>query len=308
MNLTTLPKLTSCGIELDVSDEAFGELRRSDDIARDADALREHMRTDGYLYLPGLLDVDQVNASRQYVVEQLAAMGLIDESRPRLEAVSKPGGSTFMPKPLTEGNRALHELLYDGAMIELFERVFGASVRHFDYTWFRSVPGGEKGVFPHCDAVYMNRGTPNLLTAWTPIGDVSLDMGGLMILENSHRCADKLRNYLRRDVDNYCTNLPDAREIESGSKTWQDWDGRLSSNPISLRKKLGGRWLTAEFKIGDVLIFSMGTVHCSLDNHSNRYRLSSDSRYQPAGEPVDERWIGELPIAHGPAGKRGRIC
>ncbi|MBI4624697.1 MAG: phytanoyl-CoA dioxygenase family protein, partial [Verrucomicrobia bacterium] len=128
------------------------------------------------------------------------------------------------------------------------------------------------------------------------------------ILENSPGQEDKLRHYLRRDVDAYCTNYPDAGEIESGKKTWQDWDGRLSSNPVSLREKLGGRWLTTEYKMGDVLVFSSATVHASLDNHSDRYRLSADSRYQLASEPVDERWIGENPIAHGPAGKKGKIC
>jgi hypothetical protein len=50
----------------------------------------------------------------------------------------------------------------------------------------------------------------------------------------------------------------------------------------------------------------MVTLHCSLDNQSpvNRIRLSSDSRYQLASEPADERWIGEEPIAHGPAAQR----
>ena len=88
------------------------------------------------------------------------------------------------------------------------------------------------GTYPHCDLVYMGRGTFHLYTAWTPIGDVPLTTGGLMILENSHRRADRLRNYLRRDVDEYCTNRADAAEIESGRKRWQDWDGRLSSNPV----------------------------------------------------------------------------
>lgn len=64
----------------------------------------------------------------------------------------------------------------------------------------------------------------------------------------------------------------------------------------------------AEFHAGDVLTFGMGTVHASLDNHSNRFRLSSDSRYQLACEPVDERWVGEKPIGHGVAGKKGKIC
>ena len=105
-----------------------------------------------------------------------------------------------------------------------------------------------------------------------------------------------------------CTNHPDAGLIESGQKQWQDWDGRLSSNPVTLREKLGGRWLTADFKAGDLLTFGMATVHASLDNQSDRLRLSSDSRYQLASEPADERWIGANPIAHGPDGKKGKVC
>ena len=58
------------------------------------------------------------------------------------------------------------------------------------------------------------------------------------------------------------------------------------------------RWLTTDYRAGDLLVFSMYTTHCSLDNTSDRIRLSSDTRYQLASEPLDERWIGENPIAH----------
>jgi hypothetical protein len=52
----------------------------------------------------------------------------------------------------------------------------------------------------------------------------------------------------------------------------------------------------------------MDLVHGGLDNRSHRLRLSSDSRYQLASEPIDERWVGENPPGHGSAGKRGRVC
>jgi hypothetical protein len=53
----------------------------------------------------------------------------------------------------------------------------------------------------------------------------------------------------------------------------------------------------------------MFLVHASLDNRSeNRLRISSDSRYQRASEPIDERWVGINPPGHTTAGKRGRIC
>jgi ectoine hydroxylase-related dioxygenase (phytanoyl-CoA dioxygenase family) len=63
-------------------------------------------------------------------------------------------------------------------------------------------------------------------------------------------------------------------------------------------EKFGGQWQTAEFKMGDAVIFGMFTMHGSLTNTSNRYRFSCDTRYQRADEPVDERWIGENPPAH----------
>lgn len=305
---TTLEKLTSLGLELDLDDSALGELRSSADVAEDPEGLRERMREDGYLFLPGYLDRGDVMDARAEVARRLDGLGLLDGNHPVLDAVCKSGAGGADMRVLTENNAPLHSLLYSKRMLGLYERMLGGAVRHYDYTWFRAQPGGARGTYPHCDVVYMGRGTWNLFTAWTPIGDVPFEVGGLMILENSHRQGDQLRNYLNRDVDAYCTNHSDAPLIESGEKIWQDWDGRLSSDPVSLRRKLGGRWLTREFSAGDVLTFGMGTVHASLDNRSNRFRLSSDSRYQLASEPVDERWVGETPIGHGPSGKKGKIC
>jgi hypothetical protein len=49
-------------------------------------------------------------------------------------------------------------------------------------------------------------------------------------------------------------------------------------------------------------------MHASMDNHTRSFRVSTDSRYQLASEPVDERWVGKNPLAHGPQGKLGMIC
>ena len=47
-----------------------------------------------------------------------------------------------------------------------------------------------------------------------------------------------------------------------------------------------------------VLIFGMFTMHSSITNTSDRFRISSDTRYQLQSEPADERWIGRKPKAH----------
>lgn len=208
---------------------------------------------------------------------------------------------------LAATNEALQRTLYTGPLMEFYRTFFGEDVLHFDFTWFRAVAPG-RGTRPHCDMVYMGRGErQKLMTAWVPVGDVPIEVGGLMILEGSHQQSERLRPYLERDVDTYCTNGRQAREIKSGKKSWE-WDGSLSADPVSLREKLGGRWLTTSFRAGDVLTFPMHTVHASLDNPSRQIRLSSDSRYQPASRPADERWVGERPTGHSLAGKRGRIC
>jgi hypothetical protein len=311
-----LPRLASVGHELDTSPEAFGFLRPSGDIVGNAEALQARMIEDGYLFLPGALNRDDVIAARATVTERLAAEGMLDPTRPHLEGALKPETPNPYFRPdLTKKNAALMQVLYDGPMMAIFERLLGGPVRHFDFTWFRAIGPGP-GTQPHCDIVYMGRGTRNLYTAWTPLGDIALTVGGLIILEGSHRRSDILGEYLKQDVDTYCENGPNKEKILAGKfgwEHWQDrtksWSGAITDNPPVLRETLGGRWLTAEeYRMGDVLIFSMSTVHASIDNTTNYIRLSSDTRYQLASEPVDERWIGENPIAHGVAGKRGKIC
>lgn len=302
-------RLASAGHTLDTSPECFGELKESHDFWLDSDfsSLRRRMAEDGYLYLPGLLDAEEILAARRVVTDRLAAEGVLNLDFPSLDAVAAEGISIAFRPDVTKNNAPLERALYSGAMVTFFENFLEGEIRHFDYTWFRAISPG-KGTRPHCDIVYMGRGTPRLYTAWVPVGNIPLEVGGLMILEGSHLQSDRLQKYLSRDVDAYCTNRKSAAKIESGEKEWL-WDGSLSSNPASLRDRLGGRWLTStEFRMGDVLIFPMNTVHASLDNQSKQFRFSSDSRYQRADEPADERWVGPTPIAHGPAGKRGKIC
>jgi Phytanoyl-CoA dioxygenase (PhyH) len=308
MTLTQNLHLASNGHRLDTSESAFGELRDSGYLAGDGEALRTRLQEDGYLYLRGYLRREEVLAARREIVGRLNAEGLLEPGTDPMAALIRKGStSTFRPD-LMKDNAPLLRLLYSGPMMEFYECFFGEPVLHFDFTWLRAISPG-RGTCPHCDVVYMGRGTrEKLMTAWTPLGDTPLTLGGLMILEQSHQKHERLRHYLERDVDTYCTNGRHAPDIESGKKSWE-WNGVLSKDPVSLRQKLGGRWLTTEFEAGDLLTFTMHTVHASLDNASpDRMRFSSDSRYQPASLPADERWIGQNPVAHGRAGKRGRIC
>jgi hypothetical protein len=305
--VTSFPPLRAGGFVLEGSADTLGWLRDSSNVVEDGSALRQQLAEDGYVLIRGALDRQEVLEARREVTRRLAELGLLDPAHDPMDAVAlkDPPNRGNLMRTLTVGNEPLHKVLYAGRMIEILRRLLATDdVRHFDYTWFRAVSPG-KGTPPHCDSVYMNRGTLNLYTAWTPIGDCTLEMGGLMILEGSVHNRRLRQTYAARDVDSYCTN-------KTGNAAKDAWErgkgGVLSCNPARLRRGLGGRWLTSEFRAGDVLIFSIFTVHASLDNHSRHVRLSSDSRYQPASEPADERWIGANPPAHGKAARRGRIC
>jgi len=305
MSLANSFSPTSAGLSLELGDHAFGLLKSSAGIMGNPKALRERLLAEGYLYLPRFLDRDKVLLARESITSRLAAEGLLHPDYPAFEGVAKPGQRTAFRPDLAFGNRAIESLIYGPRVIEFYEELLGGAIRHYDFTWFRPVGPG-KGTPAHCDLVYMGRGTKQVFTMWVPYGDVSLELGGLMILEDSHRKSDLLRNYLRRDVDSYCLNRPDAEEAKAKERSV--WDGWLTKHPVLIRQKLGGRWLTAGFQVGDVVTFGMTVVHASLDNQTDRIRFSSDSRYQLASEAIDDRWIGAKPPGHTSAGKRGRIC
>ncbi|MFD2080617.1 Phytanoyl-CoA dioxygenase (PhyH) [Actinopolymorpha cephalotaxi] len=300
-----LPPLRAQDRTLQPSPDALGPLRRSDDAVNDPDELWRRLDTDGYLYLPGYLDREEVLAARRDIATSLAGEGILDPEADPMLAVPGPSEHNRIFDDLAKASEPLRRVLYAGAMVRLYERLFGEPVRHYDYTWLRAVRPG-RGTAPHGDSVFMNRGTPNLLTAWVPLGDVDLRLGGLMLLEGSNRLESVRRDYHTRDVDAYCEN--DEEEAELAREGRWGWNGVFSPDPVALRADLGLRWVTGEYAAGDVVTFPMYTLHGSLDNTSTRVRLSCDLRYQRASEPADPRWVGASPTAHGIASKRGLIC
>ncbi|WP_020580427.1 phytanoyl-CoA dioxygenase family protein [Actinopolymorpha alba] len=302
MPAITFPELRAQGSPLDASPAALGPLRRSEGTDVDPVELRQRVTEDGYLYLPGMLDRSAVLAARQDVLCRLAAVdgALAADTDPE---AGIPGSrpATRILSDLALASPPLQRVLYDGRLPAFYTHFFGENVRHFDFTWLRAVYPGT-GTLPHGDSVFMNRGTPHLMTVWIPLGDVSFDLGGLMILEKSHRLDNIRREYGSRDVDTYCASDDESANENAG------WTGYISENPAQLQRELGLRWLTGEFTAGDVVTFPIHTLHASLDNTSACIRLSADIRYQPASEPADPRWIGPEPTAHGPLSKQAMIC
>jgi len=306
MSTSTLPTLTALNMPIDMSDEAFGFLRSSEDLLDDIDALRERMHEDGYLYIRNFFPQEIIRNARLSMLRRLAAAGHLDPDYPLEEGIATKDKNVPFSPELGRNNPEVQRVVFGPEIVGFYERFFGGPIRHFDYIWVRSL-GRSTGTAAHCDLVYMGRGTHRLLTCWIPYGEVPLEQSPLILLEDSHKKSDRIKSYLEADVDAYCENKPDQvkKVVEEGGWSHPGW---LTNNTVSLREKFGGRWLTAHFQPGDFLTFPMNMIHASLDNATDKIRLSTDTRYQLASEPIDERWIGANPPAHGRAGKRGRIC
>lgn len=309
MPTTALPPVTARGVDLPTGEADFGFLRPSEDLLGDGEALRRRLDEDGYLYLRGFHPREEVAAVRGAIVRQLEGLGFLRPGTPPGEAWWNPEApvpESARNHPLDQREPGLQRLLFGERLTGLLAELLGGAIAHFDHVWFRTKARG-LGSPLHADLPYMSRGTPRLHTVWTPLGDIDLRMGGLLVLEGSHRRTDVLADYLACDVDSFCTNR--TGEAGDASRPHPRSDGTLGDDVEGLRRRLGGRWLTAEeYRMGDVVIFGMTLVHGSLDNRTERIRISTDSRYQLASEPMDERWVGEHPPGHGPHVNRGVVC
>jgi hypothetical protein len=320
--VTTAPtrpagRISATGRPLDLAPDAFGELRRSDDALDNPAELNRRLADDGYLYLPRLLDREEVLAARRDVLARMAERGQLPDGPDRDELGGPDGDLSAVLGPTLPGtgeglneipshSALLQQLLYSGRMTDFYAHLFGEPIRHFDYTWLRLV-GPNGGTPPHMDNVFMNRGTPNLLTAWTPLGDIDRTLGGLALMERSNHLDDLKAGYASLDVDTYCLNSDDPRQTDR--LRGRHWMGYLSDDAVALREQLRLRWLTTDYQAGDVVTFTMFTAHMGLDNNTaDRYRISTDTRYQRASEPADHRWIGPNPTGHGPDVVRGLVC
>ena len=253
--------------------------------ANDFPALRQSMKDNGYLLIRGFHSRETVMAARKRVFEFMQEGGAVKAGTDPEEAIpAEPEKHVglFGKSGVAQSPEVL-AVIESTKLLDFYSEYFGTKSMTYDYKWMRAVKApGYTG--SHMDIVYMGRGTTEkLITCWTPFGDIPIELGTLGILVGSHNLPSwqKVRDtYGKKDVD--------RDRVE----------GWFCNDPIELMDKYGGKWETTDFRAGDILMFGMWTIHSSTSNTTDRFRLSTDTRYQPANEPVDERWIGETPKAH----------
>ena len=270
--------ITSNGYVLDETSDRLGRLRSIPAEDReDREALWQQLRCDGYLYLTGHLDEQVVEEFRRFYFGRLERAGL---TAPGTVDGIDSGGEidrgllrTILFEEIVPSRE--YEALTTHAQVRgWFEWFLGGDVHVHKRRILRHVRPGETGIGTatqaHYDLVYLREGTDRVLSMWIPLGDCSIETGGLAYLEGSHHrvLAAERAGTLRMPAASITADLP------------------------GLADEYDARWLLADYRAGDVVVHSAHIVHASTDNVTpdDRIRLSTDIRYQRASEPIDWRW------------------
>ncbi len=293
---TTLPTfpLVSNGYELLSTPERLGHLTPSNPHTS-MTALREQYESQGYLWLKGLLDRGQVLDFRRRVFEAFRQAGLV---APGTDAgLGVYAGEQSEKAAALHPNRVLMEVVrwasYEAfclaaPIIDFYEAFLdGAVYLHKRKILRYTRPHEPNCTGAHYDLVYLRGGTDRVCTSWIPIGDTSVEMGGLIYLENSHHWGREMEaEFSRRNAE-----LPTEERIKAYNKNMSD-TGWLGKDLNVLSNRIDTRWLIADYEAGDMVVHGPYTIHASTVNldANNHMRLSTDIRYQRVRDEIDVRW------------------
>ena len=237
----------------------------STEVAEDAEALRERMERDGYLFLRGQTDLDLLRQVRRDIISVLVqhewlAPGTDPDDVLAGEFAALEGDDAFavMYDDLQK-LESFHAFAHDAGIVNVVRRVVGEDVlahpRHIARVIFPSAT--RYTTPPHQDFVHI-QGTPQVYTAWMPLDDTDEVLGGLAILAGSHQ-----------------QGVYEVRRALGAGGLGVDTES------------LGLEWVGGDMRAGDLLLFHSLCVHRGRDNlSSNRIRLSLDYRYQGASQPL----------------------
>ena len=243
----------------------------SNDLLDRPSDLRTQALENGYLFIRALVPDRSILRLRRDIAAILDGAGWLDDGTDPLDAISTQEAKlNRTPEyiPIYDAIQKLESfqtMAHEPALLKVAEALLGERgmpqpstiVRvMFPNTFEHTTP-------PHQDFILV-QGTPEVWTAWIPLGPCPTSLGGLAVLRGSHR----------RGI------LP-VHEREGA--------GGLGVNDDCL----DGEWVTSPFERGDTLFFHSKTVHQGLPNETgDRIRLSVDYRYQKMTDKIMEKNLG----------------
>lgn len=286
-----LPRLTSNGLPLSTAPNRLGWLTPHT-LDEGFEALRAHYERDGHLWLKGLLPREDVLTFREQVFSHFADTGLLKAGSLPRDGIAADAGENaqlarqrlmeFVRSTLYE-RFCMHEAL--AAFVDSF--LDGLTYLHKRKILRYTRPRDPSATGAHYDLVYLRGGTERLLTAWIPVGDVPVAMGGLVYLEGSHAIGKRMEAEFRARN----AGLSPEEQVSAFNKNMNE-GGWLTKKLADLADRFDTRWLMANYEAGDVVFHSPYMIHAATQNEAvdGRMRLSTDIRFQRVRDEIDARW------------------
>lgn len=256
------------------------------------EAIRRLYEENGYVWLKGFLPRKEVVDFRGWVFGHLAKTGLIAEGtdpKDGIASAAAPEGRDVDRCLMSLVRSVAYEGFCSQPRISRFmdEFLSGISYLH-KRKIMRHVRPGTMTVTPaHYDLVYLRGGTSRIVTAWIPIGDIPIEMGGLTYLEGSHTIGVAME----REFGENNEGLSPEERVSAFNRNMTE-GGWVSKDLPDMAERFDTRWLVADYEAGDVMIHSPFMIHASTTNQDQeqRLRLSTDIRYQNVEDEIDARW------------------
>jgi hypothetical protein len=236
---------------------AIREFNVSNHLLGNRAALDAAWDRDGYWFFREVLDKGAIDRLRAVYLQVLDELGVID---PNHTDAAVYNGASLENFPIVMGGdpaidpllarHPMHEFVAHPAIRGFFNQLFGDEVFWVPNTEYHTLPpnpqhSGNRFNFVHADGAN-NKGLP-LRVCWIPLAPIDEATGGLALAEGLHK-----------------PQMNDFPRPPSG----------IGQDVVP-----ADAWRRAEFRPGDLVVFSLETPHSGLANRSDRYfRLSMDIR------------------------------
>ncbi|KAI0105364.1 hypothetical protein F4776DRAFT_475421 [Hypoxylon sp. NC0597] len=276
--------------------------------------LRQRFERDGYLFLKGLLPRDDVLKAREAYFTLLAPSGVLapgtlpvdgvfDDSKDKLDfpgrgagstdANGRPRGGLFVDLALRAHGEPWYkdEFCKHPALRSFIAKFtgWGESTLGLTRSLLRNNTPHNKAIGVHYDQIFLRHGEDTSMTAWVPMGDISLDGGGLIYMENGHALGREIeKNFYDLAKE---TGLTEEEARNAFNRNMMG-GGLLAEGPREFGETYARRWLVTEYEAGDVVLHTPYTIHASTINKDpkNVIRLGTDLRFVDSSRPYDTRW------------------
>ena len=241
--------------------------------------LLARLHRDGYLFVKQLLPRADVLKAREEYFELLSPSGVLNPGSAPVDGIydsSKdtsafPGigaGSTGQnSRPDAEQAQLFVNLAIDAHREEWYTETFcrnpvltefiarltgwGDKTLLFRRSLLRNNIPGTQAIGVHYDQIFLRWGDLSNLTAWCPMGDISIDGGGLIYLEGSQELGEQLEKvFLERARKEGFSETETKNAFNRNMLS----NGLLSNNPAEFGQKYGKRWMASDYEAGDVVL------------------------------------------------------